>query len=162
MEFSLDEIKNLLDAFEKRDMHKMQLKHGEFELVLERTASRNEIISTTPVMEQMAASHASTYQLPAHFPNADKSGQTSDAPQEDPNAKYVTSPMVGTFYGAPAPGESAYITIGDSVNEGDVVCIIEAMKVMNEVKATESGVLKEVLIDDGHPIEFGTKIFKIG
>lgn len=158
VEFNLKEIKDLLDAFEERDMHKLELKHGEFEILLERTSPRNEIITAAPVMESLQAP-AIAQQLPPHFPSAEKAAET---PLEDPNAKFISSPMVGTFYASPAPGESSFVSVGDSVKEGDVVCIVEAMKVMNEVKATESGVIKEILVDDGHPIEFGTKIFKIG
>lgn len=160
VEFNLDEIKSLLDAFEERDMQKLQLKHGEFELLLERTKVQNEYVATAPMMEQVAMPAA--HQLPAHFPGYEKQAQASDIALEDPNTKFITSPMVGTFYSASSPGESSFVNVGDSVKEGDVVCIIEAMKVMNEVKATESGVVKEVLMEDGHPIEFGSKIFKIG
>lgn len=75
--------------------------------------------------------------------------------------KYVKSPMVGTFYSTPSPGEPAFIKVGDRVDENTVVCIIEAMKVMNEVKAGVSGVVAEICVENGHPLEFGTKIFRI-
>ncbi|MCH9632128.1 MAG: Biotin carboxyl carrier protein of acetyl-CoA carboxylase [Chlamydiae bacterium] len=159
MEFNLDEIKSLLDAFEERDMQKLQLKHGEFELLLERTQVKNEYVTAAPMMEQVAMP---TQQLPAHFPGHEKQASATEVVLEDPNTKFITSPMVGTFYSASAPGEAGFVNVGDSVKEGDVVCIIEAMKVMNEVKATESGIIKEVLVEDGHPIEFGSKIFKVG
>lgn len=69
--------------------------------------------------------------------------------------------MVGTFYAAPAPGQAAFIKVGDRVDESTVVCVVEAMKVMNEVKAGVSGTVSEILIDNAQPVEFGTKIFSV-
>lgn len=160
MEFSIEIIKNLLDAFEERNMQKLQLKQGEFEIVLERTPARSEIITASPM--QAAHQHAG-HHLPLHFSAPERQAPVIEAksPVEDTTAKHITSPMVGTFYRSAAPGEAAFVSVGSSVKAGDVVCIIEAMKVMNEVKATESGIVKEVLVENGHPVEFGTKIFKL-
>ncbi|MGE3715728.1 MAG: acetyl-CoA carboxylase biotin carboxyl carrier protein subunit, partial [Simkaniaceae bacterium] len=72
-----------------------------------------------------------------------------------------TSPMVGTFYASPSPDDEALVKVGDTVTEDTVVCIIEAMKVMNEVKAGKKGTVAEVFIESAHPVEFGTKLFRI-
>ncbi len=77
------------------------------------------------------------------------------------NGRYITSPMVGTFYAAASPDHPAFVKVGDKVEENTVVCIIEAMKVMNEVKAGMSGVIAETMVTSGHPLEFGAKLFKI-
>ncbi len=69
--------------------------------------------------------------------------------------------MVGTFYTSPSPGDPPFVKVGDKVEAGDVVCIVEAMKVMNEVKAGQAGVIKSVLIESGHPVEYGTKMFAL-
>jgi acetyl-CoA carboxylase biotin carboxyl carrier protein len=82
-----------------------------------------------------------------------------NAPAED--VKYITSPMVGTFYRAPAPDAPPYAEIGKAVEEDTVVCIIEAMKVMNEIKAEMKGVITEVLADNSKPVEFGQKLFVV-
>lgn len=74
---------------------------------------------------------------------------------------FVTSPMVGTFYSGSAPDEPPFVKVGDKVNHNTVVCIIEAMKVMNEVKASIEGVVVEILVENGHPVEFGSKLFRI-
>lgn len=74
---------------------------------------------------------------------------------------YITSPMVGTFYGSPSPDDASFIKVGDKVEKGTVVCIVEAMKVMNEIKAGVSGTVVEVLVDSATPVEFGTKLFRI-
>ena len=80
---------------------------------------------------------------------------------EPVEGKFVTSPMVGTFYTAPSPDHPAFVRVGDQVTESTVVCIVEAMKVMNEVKAGVSGTVAEVYLDNGNPVEFGTKLFRI-
>lgn len=80
---------------------------------------------------------------------------------EEVPGKFVTSPMVGTFYSSPGPDEPHFIQVGDKINKDTVVCIIEAMKVMNEVKAGVEGVVSAILVESGHPVEFGTKLFKI-
>lgn len=77
------------------------------------------------------------------------------------NGIFVKSPMVGTFYSSAGPDEPLFIKVGDKIDKDTVVCIIEAMKVMNEVKAGEEGIVTEVLVENGHPVEFGTKLFKI-
>lgn len=87
--------------------------------------------------------------------------ETKAAPANDAPGTYITSPMVGTFYGSPSPDDASYIKVGDKVEKGTVVCIIEAMKVMNEIKAGVSGVIVEVLVDSATPVEFGTKLFRI-
>jgi len=75
--------------------------------------------------------------------------------------QYITSPMVGTFYSAASPDDPVFVKVGDTVREDTIVCIIEAMKVMNEVKAGASGVIAEICAENAHPVEFGTKLFRI-
>lgn len=81
--------------------------------------------------------------------------------EEEAPGKFITSPMVGTFYQASSPDMAPYAKVGDKIEKGQVVCIIEAMKVMNEIKSSLAGTVAEILIEDGHPIEFGTKLFRI-
>lgn len=83
------------------------------------------------------------------------------APAEDENAIYVTSPMVGTFYRAPSPEASAFAEVGTTVNKDSVVCIIEAMKVMNEIQADVSGKVVEFLVENGEAVEYGQKLIKL-
>ena len=81
--------------------------------------------------------------------------------EEDDMSVYVTSPMVGTIYYSPSPNDPVFVKVGDRVEKNTVVCIIEAMKVMNEIKAQTSGVVAEILVENGSPVEFGTRIFRI-
>ena len=78
-----------------------------------------------------------------------------------PSGHHITAPMVGTFYSAPAPGAKAFVQIGNSVSEGDVLCIIEAMKMMNQIEADVSGTIVSVLVENGDPVEFGQPLFII-
>lgn len=88
-------------------------------------------------------------------------GHAAAHEKDDIASSYVTSPMVGTFYAMPSPEDPAFVKVGDKIDKNTVVCIIEAMKVMNEVKAGVSGIVSEVLVENSHPVEFGTKLFKV-
>jgi len=86
----------------------------------------------------------------------------SEAPKPAPSSLLeVKSPMVGTFYGAPEPGAKPYVSVGSRVSKGQILCIIEAMKAMNEIESEYSGVVKETLINDAHPVEYGQVLFRI-
>lgn len=78
------------------------------------------------------------------------------------NGKSIKSPMVGVFYSAPAPDRPPFVSVGDTVNKGDVICIIEAMKIMNEITADESGTITEILVENGDVVEYDQPLFKIG
>lgn len=98
---------------------------------------------------------------PAVAPPVAAAVTSSPAAEAPLPGTYVTSPMVGTFYSAPAPDKPPFIKVGDKVEKGTVVCIIEAMKVLNEVKAGVSGTVAEVLVQPGQPVEFGMKLFRV-
>ncbi len=85
------------------------------------------------------------------------------AKAEDAKAKYleVKSPMVGTYYSAPEPGAKQYISVGDRISKGQILCIIEAMKIMNEIESEFDGVVKEILVDNAQPVEYGQVLFRI-
>jgi acetyl-CoA carboxylase biotin carboxyl carrier protein len=90
---------------------------------------------------------------------------TQEAPKvevkEEKNIHIVKSPIVGTFYRAPAPGAKPFVEVGSRVKKGDVLCIIEAMKIMNEIKSDVNGVVEEILVENGQPVEYGQPLFKI-
>lgn len=87
--------------------------------------------------------------------------QVTETVKEESNSVYITSPMVGTFYATPSPEDPAFVKIGDKIDKNSLVCVIEAMKVMNEIKANVTGTIAEVLVDSGQPVEFGTKLFRV-
>ena len=140
-------------AMTRHGTKRLVIKDGNFELELERESDKLPEVSFAP-------SHARPADIPpSHAPLA----PPPEAPQqaEEKGGNFITSPMVGTFYTAPAPEEPAFSKVGDRVEAGQVVCIIEAMKVMNEVKADVSGTIAEILVENGHPVEFGTKLFRV-
>lgn len=92
---------------------------------------------------------------------ATKAEEVVTKKEENENAKIVKSPMVGTFYIKPSPTSNPYVEIGKDVKKGDTLCIIEAMKLMNEIESEFSGKITEILVKDGEPVEYGTELFKI-
>jgi len=101
--------------------------------------------------------------MPAHAPAAAPAAAAAPAPAEakEEDGTEVTAPMVGTFYAASSPGAAPYVQVGDRVNEGDTLCIIEAMKMMNQIEAEVSGVIKSIRVQNGEPVEFGQVLFVI-
>lgn len=114
---------------------------------------------------------ASPMQLPTMLPQSVPAGiggdraQVAEAPPraEKPKAHYleVKSPMVGTYYSAPEPGARPYIAVGDRISKGQILCIIEAMKIMNEIESEFDGVVKEILAQNSHPVEYGQVLFRV-
>jgi acetyl-CoA carboxylase, biotin carboxyl carrier protein len=158
-------MKELMAAMEKGGIKKLSLKDTSgFELTLERDAPHSSSHAHAPItyhpphpsMEHKEESH----RFPPNPPPSTKQIH-HDEPKEKAPGKYVTSPMVGTFYASPSPDDPHFVKVGDRVEENTVVCIIEAMKVMNEVKAGVSGTVAEVYVDNAHPVEFGTKMMRI-
>ena len=159
----LKQIKELMTAMERAGIKKMTLKQksGE-EIHLEREGDAAAHVSAAPAFHPALYSHGwnREVEVPARAvppPALDKKGDEGAASE----GTFITAPLVGTFYSAPSPDDPLFVKIGDRVSEGSVVCIIEAMKVMNEVKAGKSGTIAEVLVDNTHPVEFGTRLFRI-
>jgi len=126
-------------------------------------------ISKTPQQRgavQVAAPMAMPALLPAAAPvaPAPEASSTVEVPRIEPaKSKFleVKSPMVGTYYGAPEPGAKPYLTVGDRIGKGQILCIIEAMKIMNEIESEFDGVVKEILAQNAHPVEYGQVLFRI-
>ena len=137
----LQQIKELMHELEQSRLRKLVLKRGDFELYLEKGA----VAEARPLPSEPEP----VFQSEAALKKASQAGT------------YVSSPMVGTFYATPAPDQPPFVKVGDRVSENTVVCIVEAMKVMNEVKAGLSGTVAEVLVNNSQPVEFGTRLFRI-
>ena len=104
---------------------------------------------------------AAPVQMASAAPSAAVAAPTTSAPVEDSSLKSVNSPLVGTFYRAPAPESPVYASVGDMVSKGQTLCIVEAMKLMNEIEADESGEIVEILVENAQPVQFGQALFKI-
>ena len=148
----LEKLKEMIEMLEKSELHKISVrqKNG-CEVLLEKPP----VAGAAPVVHHAPAA------VHHEAPEAAAPAPAEKAKEAEKPGEYITSPMVGTFYAAASPQDSAFVKVGDSVTADAVVCIVEAMKVMNEVKAGKSGVVKEIMIDDAHPVEFGTKLFRI-
>lgn len=157
-------------AMERCGTTKVQIKKGSFEINLERNPETIAQEFTERVNYPLDDSYEGRSRFSSQPRNAPLPRTTDmtaalhsveeKAAKEAPG-QFITSPMVGTFYSTPSPDEPVYVKVGDFVEKGQVVCIIEAMKVMNEIKAQISGTVVEIMVESGHPVEFGSKIFRI-
>lgn len=143
------QIERLMLAMERSSITRVAIKQEGFEIELER-ASLVEVPLTRPSLNEISREEKQPLQQRPQMKH-----------EEPPVGTFVTSPMVGTFYSSPSPEDPPFIKVGDQVDESMVICIIEAMKVMNEVKAGVRGKVVEILVKSGDPVEFGTRIFRI-
>lgn len=162
----LKQIKELMAAMSRTGTKKLKIHKDDFELELEREESGTfrpmthiELSEENPLRSEAAFLRANQALSKATDTSALPTG-VAEAKTEE-NALYITSPMVGTFYGTPSPEDPPFVKSGDKVDKNTIVCIIEAMKVMNEVKAGLSGTILEQLVESGHPVEFGTKLYRL-
>ncbi len=159
----LKQIKDLMAAMEKAGVKKLTLKEKtgvELHLEMQDEHHAPHAHPSLFIPHPMHKMHEIPSQHPHHPPMIEESkAATKSSDKQD--GKWITSPMVGTFYATPSPDDPFFVKVGDKVTENTLVCIVEAMKVMNEVKAGMSGTIAEICLDNGHPVEFGTKLFRI-
>ena len=151
---TLKEIKEMINLMEEYGLSELEVEKEGLKIRLKRGPSGKVVAESTV---------GSPLPLPvspvqAIFPPGQ---QVARETVEEANVVIVRSPMVGTFYAAPAPDVASYVTKGKPVKEGDVLCIVEAMKLMNEIKSDVSGVLLDILVENGQPVEFDQPLFKV-
>jgi acetyl-CoA carboxylase biotin carboxyl carrier protein len=146
----LRKLKKLIDLVEASGIAELEITEGEEKVRIAKS------IAGAPMM----MAHAPQMM---HAPAPAVAAAVAAAPAEDavPEGHVVRSPMVGTFYRAPAPGSKNFAEVGQSVNAGDTLCIIEAMKLLNEIEADQGGVIKAILVENGQPVEYGEPLFVI-
>lgn len=144
--FDLDRIRSLIELMKEHDLSEIDLRQDEQKIRLARGGA------VAPVLAQPA---------PAPAPAAPAAGGESAPSQDDANIAVITSPMVGTFYARPNPKAATFVNVGDVIDTSTTVCIIEAMKVFNEIQAEVRGRIVAVLVDDEEPVEFGKPLFKV-
>ncbi len=154
----LRKLKKLIDLVEESGIAELEVTEGEEKVRITR------VNNNAPTYIQQAS--PMQYQFPGAAPAAPALA-AAPAPVVEagsglPEGYVVKSPMVGTFYRAPSPGAAAFVEVGQTVNVGDTLCIIEAMKLLNEIEADKSGVIKAILIETGQPVEYGEPLFVIG
>jgi acetyl-CoA carboxylase biotin carboxyl carrier protein len=148
----LRKLKKLIDLVEASGIAELEITEGEEKVRIAKS------IAGAPMM----MAHAP--QMMHAAPPAVAAAPVAAAPAEDavPEGHVVRSPMVGTFYRAPSPGSKNFAEVGQSVNAGDTLCIIEAMKLLNEIETDQGGVIKAILVENGQPVEYGEPLFVIG
>jgi acetyl-CoA carboxylase biotin carboxyl carrier protein len=152
----LKDIKAIIDLMRKNSIAEFELEREGFKIRLKRGAGAG-TVTVGPVMYENGTSAAPlATALPPVTATAALTAKSGAPPEAD-----IKSPMIGTFYRAPSPDAAPYVEMGTEVDADSVVCIIEAMKVMNEIKAEARGVVTQVLVENGKPVEFGQPLFKI-
>ncbi|CAH0991457.1 Biotin carboxyl carrier protein of acetyl-CoA carboxylase [Sinobacterium norvegicum] len=145
-------VKKLIELLEESNIDELEIKEGEESVRI----SRNGSSATAPVYAQPAAV------APAPVAAAAAPAAAVEAEPATPAGHSVNSPMVGTFYRSPAPGASSFVEVGQQVKVGDIICIVEAMKMMNQIEADKAGTVQAILVDDGQPVEFDQPLVTIG
>ena len=145
----LRKLKKLIDLVEESGIAELEITEGEEKVRISRNNSTN--APATASVTHVAAPAA---------PGAP--AVTGEPVAAAPEGHVLKSPMVGTYYRAPTPGAKAFVEVGQTVNEGDTVCIIEAMKLLNEIEADRSGIIKAILVENGQPVEYGHPLMVIG
>ena len=146
-----EDIKELMQIFDSMTMNKIRIKEGDFEIELEKFADCCELPAPAPVVQAPT---------PATPTPVNVVLSTESKPSQSPKDS-IKSPMVGTFYMAPSPGAAPFVKVGQRVRKGDVIGIIEAMKIMNEIEAEFDCQITEALVADGQPVEFGLPLFGV-
>ena len=148
-------IRQIVELMNEHGLSHFHLEKKDFNLKLKKGADLDTLRELLGSLPAAPAAAAPAPVAPAPAP----ASPAVEEPVDDSRA--ITSPMVGTFYRKPAPDAADFVEVGESVSEGQTLCIIEAMKVMNEIKAERSGTITEILVDDGSPVQFGDPLFRI-
>lgn len=155
----LRKLKTLIDLVAESDIAELEVTEGEGKVRIVKTApaQQNQMVMMQPqhMQPHMQAPVAAT-------PVAGVAPAAAPVVATAPEGHVVKSPMVGTFYRSSAPGAPAFVEVGKSVSEGDTLCIIEAMKLLNEIDSDFSGTVKQILVENGQPVEYGQPLFIIG
>jgi acetyl-CoA carboxylase biotin carboxyl carrier protein len=154
----LRKLKTLIDLVAESDIAELEVTEGESKVRIVKSSAipQNQVVMVPPQGVQQFSAPAVQGAPAAPAPAA------APAAPAEPTGHVVKSPMVGTFYRSSAPGAPAFVDVGSTVKEGDTLCIIEAMKLLNEIDADMSGTITKVLVENGQPVEFGQPLFVIG
>lgn len=152
------EIKELIEFLIEKDVTEFELERGDVKLRVKR-GQEVHVVSAPAAMPVVAAPHAVA--APAAHASAPIAAAPAAPAAEEEALHIVKSPIVGTFYEAPSPGSPAFVKVGDHVNAGQVLCIVEAMKLMNEIEADATGEIVKILVNNGQPVEYGQPLFSI-
>lgn len=160
LNIELDYIKSLLSLAKDNDISELKIKDGDKKIVIKKI--KEQLVVTTPQTVKLpAVHHVQTADAPAKPEAVEGTKKESQLVEEEIPEKVVKSPMVGTFYRAPSPGSPPFVEIGSKVKVGQVVCIIESMKLMNEIESDFEGTITKICIENSDPVENGTVLMHI-
>ena len=151
---NFDEIKRIVQLMQENDLAEFEMEREGFRIVMRKSQPNVVTSQVVPV-----ATPSIDTSSPHTVPIAETAAAGEEAEQD--NYQTIISPMVGTFYAAPSPDSDPYVEVGDEVDEETVVCILEAMKVMNEIKAEVCGRIVEILVENAEPVEYGQPLYKV-
>ncbi|CAB3763616.1 acetyl-CoA carboxylase biotin carboxyl carrier protein [Paraburkholderia humisilvae] len=156
----LRKLKTLIDLVSESGISELEVTEGEGKVRIVKNAPPVYVQSPAPQYAPQIGTAAPMHPAGPAMEGA-AAAPAVPAPAQ-PQGHVVTSPMVGTFYRAPSPGADPFVQVGDSVKEGQTICIIEAMKLLNEIESDQTGVVKEILVENGQAVEYGQPLFVIG
>lgn len=153
---NVEEIKELMALFNESNMTEFHLSNEEFEVQFSKREEYPQVVSNAvaPVANVASSVEAAPVSVPS-------SAETQETPQVATDAKYITSPIVGVVYLQSSPDADPFVQVGKQITSNDTVCIVEAMKIMNEIKSDFNGEVVEVLVENGQMVDFGQKLFAI-
>ena len=162
----LKEIQNLIKFVAKSGASEVKLEMDDIKITIKTGSDENRettIVQQVPMggMQQQPQMPQQQSSTPAPQPESSSAGEKESPAQEDSNYITVKSPIIGTFYRKPSPDKGPFVEVGDSVKEGDVLCVIEAMKLFNEIESEVTGKIVKVLVDDSSPVEFDQPLFLV-
>jgi acetyl-CoA carboxylase biotin carboxyl carrier protein len=158
----LKQIKQIIDLMKRSELTEFAVEEEGFKLKIRRGANGLPTVSTAKGSNPpfVPVDYNSTAPMPAPAP-IQSSLPGTPAAAEEPGVTYVKSPMVGTFYRSPSPESKPFVDVGSKIEDNSLVCIIEAMKIMNEIQAETKGTVVEILVENGQPVEYGQRLFKL-
>ena len=157
----LKQIKQIIDLMKRSELTEFAVEEEGFKLKIRRGGNGTPLVSTTGAMVPAYPVAQEASAVPGGTQPAAGTSAGGNADKVEPGVSFIKAPMVGTFYRAPSPESPAYVEVNATVLENSVVCIIEAMKIMNEIQAEVKGTVVEVLVENGQPVEYGQRLFKI-
>jgi acetyl-CoA carboxylase biotin carboxyl carrier protein len=165
VELNVNELRDLVEALSQSDIAELTLKSSTFELTLRKQGVMAASMATSAGAESTLAAPVTSPEVVAEVPVAPPAAAAltpaAAPPGKSPELLTISSPMVGTFYRSPAPDEPPFVEVGDRISSGQAVCIIEAMKLMNELEAEISGEIVEILANNADPVEFGQTLMLV-
>ncbi len=161
MEIDIDQMSQIIELFEGSTLTEVTVEQDNYRITLKKESSHDRHRDGEEFVARVKERGQDDRGTPGSLKEKISREETGGEVEESGDTFYITSPIVGTFYSSSSPEDSPYVEVGDVVHEGETVCIIEAMKVMNEVDADKEGRIVEFCVDDGDPVEYGQELYKL-